>query len=86
MLAWTILLAWALQQPVQRRFILLLTVLVTVGMAASAIYLTTIESVAKIRTIPLLVLPILVGSLFTAGYFVAGSIGYLDERIERSMG
>jgi len=74
MLAWTILLIWTLQKPVQRRFILLLTVLITVGMEASAIYLITVESIAKIQIIPLLILPVIVGSLFTAGYFVAGGI------------
>ena len=74
MLAWTILLIWTLQKPIQRRFILLLTVLITVGMEASAIYLITVESIAKIQIIPLLILPVIVGSLFTAGYFVAGSI------------
>ncbi len=74
MLAWTILLIWTLQQPVQRRFILLLTVLITVGMEASALYLITVGSIAKIQIIPLLILPVIVGSLFTAGYFVAGGI------------
>lgn len=66
MLAWTILLIWTLQKPVQRRFILLLTVLITIGMEASAIYLITVKSTAKIQTIPLLILPVIVGSLFTA--------------------
>ncbi len=74
MLAWTTLLIWTLQSPVQRRFVLLLTVLVTVGIAASAVYLTTIENVAMAPLIPLLILPVLVGGLFTAGYFIAGSI------------
>jgi hypothetical protein len=74
MLAWTILLIWTLRKPVQRRFILLLTVLITVGMEASAIYLMTIESMARVKIIPLLVLPVVIGSLFAAGYFVAGSI------------
>lgn len=73
-LAWTILLIWTLQRPVARRFILLLTVLITVGMEASAIYLLTVDSIAKARVIPLLVLPVVVGSLFTAGWFVAGDI------------
>ncbi len=74
MLAWTILLIWTLQKPVQRRFVLLLTVLITVGMEASAIYLITVESIAKIQIIPLLILPVIVGGVFTAGYLVAGGI------------
>ncbi len=74
MLGWTILLIWTLKKPIQRRFILLLTVLITVGMEASAIYLLTVESVTDAKIIPLLILPMLVGSLFAAGYFVAGSI------------
>ncbi|MGC1376642.1 MAG: hypothetical protein WA821_10475 [Anaerolineales bacterium] len=74
MLAWTILLVWAFQKPVARRFILLLTVLITLGMEASAIYLLTVEGIAKAGVIPLLILPVIVGSLFAAGYFIAGRI------------
>lgn len=74
MLAWTILLIWTLRDPIQRHFVLLLTVLVTIGMEASAIYLLTVDGIAKAPIIPLLVLPLCVGGLFAAGYFVAGSI------------
>ncbi len=74
MLAWTILLIWALRDPIPRRFILLLTVLVTIGMAASAGYLFTLEGLKKAPIIPLLVLPLCVGSLFAAAYVVAGSV------------
>ena len=74
MLAWTLLLIWTLQKPIQRRFVFLLTVLVVVGLEASAIYLMTVESIDKAGVIPLLVLPAIAGSLFTAGYFVTGSI------------
>ena len=74
MLAWTILLIWTLQDPIQRRFILLLTVLVTIGLTASSVYLTTVDAVAIANLIPLLVLPVLVGGLFTTGYLIAGSI------------
>lgn len=74
MLGWTILLIWTLKEPIQRRFILLLTVLITVGMETSAIYLLTVESLAQAKIIPLLILPVVIGSLFIAGYIVAGSI------------
>jgi hypothetical protein len=43
-------------------------------MEASAIYSMTVESIAKIQIIPLLILPVIIGILFTAGYFVAGGI------------
>jgi hypothetical protein len=74
MLAWTLLLIWTLREPIQRRFILLLTVLVTIGIAASAVYLITIEGIVIVNLLPLLVLPVLVGGLFTAGYLIASSI------------
>jgi len=74
MLSWTILLAWTLQKPGQRRFVLLLTVLITVGMEASAIYLLTVENIVKLRIIPLLILPVIIAGLFTAAYLVAGSL------------
>ena len=74
MLAWTVLLIWTLRDPINRRFVLLLTVLVTLGMEASAIYLLTVEGIARQPIIPLLILPLCVGSLFAAGYVVTGSI------------
>lgn len=74
-LAWTILLVWALLEPVARRFVLLLTVLITVGIEASAVYLLVVENTAVRAIIPLLILPVVIGGLFAAAYCAAGSIG-----------
>ena len=74
MLAWTILLVWVLKNPIARRFILLLTVLVTAGISASALYLLTVEGIAIPGVIPLLILPVVAGSLFTAAYIASRKI------------
>jgi len=80
MLAWTILLIWALRNPISRRFVLLLTVLVTIGIEASAIYLFTVEGIAKAPIIPLLVLPLCVGILFIAAYVVADNLEKIGDQ------
>jgi len=74
MLAWTILLIWVLKKPIARRFILLLTVLITAGIAASAVYLLTVEGISIAGAIPLLITPVVAGSLFTAAFIISGKI------------
>ena len=79
MAAWTILLAWVLADPIGRRFVLLLTVLITAGMLASAIYLLSVDGIVIQGVIPLLAVPVIVGSLFSAAFIVA-SRGALSRR------
>ena len=71
MLGWTLLLFWADRKPIERKVVLLLTSLVTVGMFLSAIYLIVSGTVVFITVLPLIILPIVLCILFTSAYLLA---------------
>jgi len=70
MLGWTCLLIWADRRPLERRFVMLLTVFpVVFGLVAGEIAAVALDFVAVERMIPIWVLQTLITVLFSYGYF-----------------
>lgn len=75
MFGWTALLIWAVQKPIQRKAVLLLTVFPVVsGLFLSALYLASIDNIDKIKVTPLIVLPLSIGFLYILAYYLAISL------------
>jgi hypothetical protein len=70
MAGWTVLLVWADRKPVERRGVILLTLVpVLAGLFASSLYASSSGLVAFTRIIPTLVLQFSVTALYLAAYF-----------------
>ncbi len=70
MLGWTCLLIWADRKPLERRFVMLLTVFpVVFGLVAAGIAAVALDLVAVDRMIPIWVLQTIITALFSYGYF-----------------
>jgi len=68
MLAWTVLLLWAYRDPLPRRFVAALTVLVIYGLVATEIIAVRAGYLATWRMIPTWVLQAFLLVLFAGGY------------------
>ncbi len=68
MLGWTILLAWAYRDPMPRRFVAALTVLVIYGLIATEIVAVRSGHFAAWRMIPTWVLQACLLAIFAGGY------------------
>jgi hypothetical protein len=79
--AWTLLLGWADQKPIQRRVVLLLTVPIALGMCYSFGYLIAVGVLARIWILFLLA-PTLTAGLFLAAYLIACKIKAMDIKKE----
>ncbi len=70
MLGWTFLLIWADRKPLERRFVMLLTVFpVVFGMVAGGIAAVALDMVAVDKMIPIWILQAVITTLFSYGYF-----------------
>jgi peptidoglycan/LPS O-acetylase OafA/YrhL len=68
MLGWTVLLAWAYQRPVERRFIAALTVVVIYGLVITEILAVSSGNLAAWRMAPTWSLQAALLCLFAGGY------------------
>jgi hypothetical protein len=69
MAGWTALLVWADRKPVERRGVILLTVIpILVGMIGSSFYAAASGLVAPARILPILVLQFSVTALYLGAY------------------
>lgn len=69
MLGWTLLLIWAYQKPIERRFVALLTMLVIVGLALTQLLVVLGSNVTFTRMLPTWFLQTVLLTLFAYGYF-----------------
>jgi hypothetical protein len=75
MLGWTVLLAWAAQEPVGRKGIFLLTLVpVVLGLFLASVALAASGFVAVGRLVPLWTVNALVSALYTYAYILAGRV------------
>lgn len=72
MLGWTVLLLWGDRRPVERRGVLLITVLVIVGLASAGVYAVASGLIALPRMVPTWVLQAFLATLFSYSYLRAG--------------
>jgi len=68
MLGWTVLLVWAYQRPVERRFIAALTVLVISGLVITEVIAVSSGNLAAWRMVPTWGLQAALLGLFAGGY------------------
>ena len=68
MLGWTVLLAWAYQRPVERRFIAALTVLVIYWLVITEVIAVSSRRLAVWRVVPTWCLQAVLLGLFAGGY------------------
>ena len=73
MLAWTILLLWADRRPVERRGVLLITVLLIFGLATAGAYAVSSGLVATPRMIPTWIFQGFLVALFSYSYVRSGA-------------
>jgi hypothetical protein len=79
MAGWTALLVWADRKPVERRGIILLTVVpVLVGLIGSSLFMATSGFIAVGRILPILVLQFSVTTLYLAAYLGSRPTGRPD--------
>ena len=71
MLGWTVLLVWASQRPVERRFVAALTVLVIYGLVATEVVAVATGKLALWRMLPTWILQATLLGLFASGYHYA---------------
>src|SRR5512147_656114 len=71
MLGWTVLLVWAYQRPVERRFVAALTVLVIYGLVATEIVAVASGRLALWRMVPTWCLQATLLALFASGFHYA---------------
>jgi len=75
MLGWTCLLLWADRKPVERRGVLLLTIVpILLGLVAAGIYAVTSHFIAPARMVPIWMLQLILIGLFSFAYFRARGI------------
>lgn len=77
MIGWTLILLWAGRRPVERRGVLLITVIVIAGLAWAGGYAVSEGLIAPARMAPTWVLQALLAALFLYSYF--RSLGVADE-------
>lgn len=68
MLGWTMLLLWAYQQPIERRFVALLTIIVIIGIAATNMIMLNRGTFTIIERLPTFIILIILITLFSYGY------------------
>jgi hypothetical protein len=69
MAGWTVLLLWADRKPVERRGVILLTIIpVILGMILSSLYLAASGWVAPARILPMISIQVLLAVLYFAAY------------------
>jgi hypothetical protein len=71
MLGWTVLLIWAYQRPLERRFVAALTVLVIYGLVATEVVAVATGRLALWRMVPTWILQATLLTLFASGYHYA---------------
>jgi len=74
MLGWTILLIWAYNNPLERRFVALLTLIVITGLILTEITLVLAGTVSLIKIIPTLAIQIVLAYLFITGYLYSNQV------------
>jgi hypothetical protein len=72
MLGWTALLVWAYQEPLQRRFVAILTILVIAGLVLTEVAVVARGDVPVARMIPTWLLQTVLAVLFGVGFFDSG--------------
>ena len=68
MLGWTILLLWAYQRPIERRFVAPLTIIVIIGIAATNIIMLNRDTFTITELLPTFIIQIILITLFSYGY------------------
>ena len=68
MLGWTVLLIWAYNNPIERRFVALLTVVVIAGLFLTEIAIILTGTIDLINIIPTFAIQIVLAYLFLTGY------------------
>lgn len=68
MLGWTILLLWAYQRPIERRFVAPLTIIVIIGIAATNMIMLNRGTFTITELLPTLIIQIILITLFSYGY------------------
>ncbi len=71
MLGWTVLLLWAYQRPLERRFVAALTVLVIYGLVATEVVAVVTGRLALWRMVPTWILQATLLMLFAGGFHYA---------------
>ncbi len=74
MLGWTILLIWAHNKPIERRFVALLTTIVIAGLMITEITLILADAIDLTKFIPTLVIQIVLAYLFITGYLYSSRL------------
>lgn len=69
MLGWTLLLLWAYQRPMERRFVAPLTLVVVAGLVATEIVVVAGGGLEAIRMVPTWIIQAFLSWLFVTGYF-----------------
>jgi NADH:ubiquinone oxidoreductase subunit K len=75
MFAWTLLLLWAYQRPLERRFAAVLTLFVIAGLAATEIAVVVSGHVTLVRMVPSLAIQATLAYLFTTAYTATTKTG-----------
>ena len=68
MLGWTLLLIWAYREPLERRFIAFLTILVIIGFIATEIFAVANGNINLDKMVPTFVIQAVLIGLFSFGY------------------
>lgn len=68
MLGWTMLLLWAYQQPIERRFVAPLTIIVIIGIAATNMIMLNRGTFTITELLPTFIILIILITLFSYGY------------------
>jgi hypothetical protein len=74
MLGWTLLLLWAYHKPLERRFILLLTIIVVISMRVSDVIGIYERYVDAVKLLPSFVISLILLFLFGYSYFISGRV------------
>jgi hypothetical protein len=72
MTGWTILLLWAYREPFNRKFVLIITNVVIIGLMSFGIFAYITDFIQGIAIIPILVFQVFLVLLFTYSYYLAG--------------
>jgi hypothetical protein len=82
MAGWTALLLWADRKPVERRGVILLTLLpVMAGLIGASIYAAYAGLLASVRILPMFILQFSVTALYLGAYFGSRSAGPVKENM-----
>jgi hypothetical protein len=74
MLAWTILLLWAYQKPLERRFIALLTIIILAGIGATEITMVGLDYFSFKSVLPSLIMQAAWLVLFGYSFIISGRV------------